>query len=129
MATRKEFRVSLPHKVGKLALVCDALSDRGVNIRTIAGIAAAAPVVAIVTEQDDQTRKVLQELDLKFQEVELLSIKLVNKPGEIANLANKLAEANVNIESIYLSSESKGDEGEISFTVDNFQKAKEALGL
>jgi len=129
MPTRKEFRVSLPHKTGKLALVCDALSHRGVNIRTIAGIAAAAPVIAIVTEQDAQTRKVLQELDLKFQEVELLSIKLFNKPGEIANLANKLAEAGVNIESIYLSAESKGDEGEISFTVDNPKKAREALGL
>lgn len=129
MAERIEFRVYLPHKVGQLALMCDALYQEGVNIRTIAGIAVDSPMIALVTEHKQKTKGVLQDLNLKFTEHELLSISLFNKPGEIANLANLLAGADVSIESIYLSSETGEEQGEISFTVDNVDKAREALGI
>jgi hypothetical protein len=127
MKNRIEFRVYLPHQVGQLALMCDTLSKQGVNIRTLAGIAAAAPLLAMVTDQEDKTREVLEDLKLDFSEEELLSIKISNSPGEIANFANLLAGAGVNIESIYLNAETGVGESEVSFTVDDSAKAKELL--
>jgi hypothetical protein len=129
MAERIEFRVYLPHRIGQLALMCDALYQASVNVRTIAGIAVDSPLIALVTEQENKTKEVLEELHLKYTEHELLSISLFNKPGEIANLANLLAGANVSIESIYLSSETGEEQGEISFTVNDIEKARAALGI
>jgi hypothetical protein len=129
MTAKIEFRVYLPHRVGQLALMCDSLYQAGVNIRAVAGIAVDSPLIALVTEQVEETRTVLQELHLKFEEQELLSVSLFNKPGEIANLTNLLAGAEVNIESIYLSTETGEEKGELSFTVDNVDKARKALGI
>jgi hypothetical protein len=129
MADKTEFRVYLPHKVGQLALMCDGMYQAGVNIRTVAGIAVDSPLIALVVDEEDKARSVLHELNLKFEEHELLSISLFNMPGEIANLTRLLAGAGVNIESIYLSTETGEEKGEISFTVDDSDKAREALGI
>ncbi len=127
MAERKEFRILLPDQPGQLARVCEALSQRKVNIRTVAGIAGAT-LLAVVTEQEDHTRAVFQELGLNFHEVELLTIKLVDRPGELATFAKKLSDANINIESIYILRTS-ADEVEIAFTVSDMDRARQVLGL
>ncbi len=127
MAERKEFRILLPDQPGQLARVCEALSQRKVNIRTVAGIAGAT-LLAVVTEQEDHTRAAFQELGLNFHEVELLTIKLVDRPGELATFAKKLSDANINIESIYILRTS-ADEVEIAFTVSDMDRARQVLGL
>jgi len=128
MVGKKEFRISLPNQPGQLALVGETLGRRGVNILTVAAIGAANPVIALVTGQVDQTREALQELGLSFQEVELLSVKLPHRPGELGIFAKKLGDTNINIESIYLLGESDG-EAELAFTVSDMARAKQVLGL
>lgn len=127
MSSTKEFRISLHNESGQLARVCEALSQRKVNIRTIAGI-AGANLLAMVTDHEDQTREAFQKLDLKFEEVEFLTYKLVDKPGTLAIFAKKLADANINIESIYRLGVT-AQEVEIAFTVSDRDKAKQVLGL
>ncbi len=127
MASRKEFRILLPNQPGQLVRVCEALSKRNVNIRTVAGIAGAT-LLAIVTAQEDQTRAAFKELGLSFHEKELLTVNLVDRPGELATLAKKLADNNINIESIYVLRAS-ASEVEIAFTVNDLEKAKQVLGM
>ena len=124
MMEKKEFRVSLPNEPGQLARLGETLGQRGVNILTVAAIGAANPVIALVTDQVDKTKEALQEMGLSFQEVDLLAIKLPNRPGELGIFAKKLGDANINIESIYLLGE-----GEVVFTVSDIAKAKQVLGL
>jgi len=128
MREMKEFRISLPSEPGQLGRVGEALGRRGVNIMTVAAIGAANPVVALVTDQDDKTREVLGELGLSFKEVELQTVKLPHRPGELGNFAKKMGDANINIKSIYLLEESEG-EVRIAFTVSDLAKAKQELGL
>ncbi|KPL14360.1 hypothetical protein AMJ74_03565 [candidate division WOR_3 bacterium SM1_77] len=127
MSSTKEFRISLPNQPGQLVRVCEALSQRNVNIRTIAGIAGTNRL-AMVTDQEDPTKEVLQKLGLSFEEVELLTVRLVDKPGTLAGFARKLADANINIESIYRLGVT-ADGVEVAFTVSDIDKAKPVLGL
>lgn len=124
----KEFRLSLPNQPGELAKVAEALGQSGINLLAIAGIGAATPVLALVTEQEDQTRNVLQGLGISFQEEELLTVKVPDRPGELGKMARKLGDAQVNIDSIYLLSKAAG-EAELAFTVSDLAQAKQLLGL
>ena len=124
----KEFRVFLPNEPGQLANVGEALSKQGVNILTVAAIGAVNPAVALVVDQDDKARVVLEELNLSFEEVELLTLNVPNRPGELSNFAKKLGDANINIESIYLL-EASGEEAKVALTVSDALRAKEVLGI
>jgi hypothetical protein len=128
MEKRTEFKILLPNEPGQLARVAEALGNRQINIITIAAIGVANPQVVLVTVQEDETREILKKLGLSFQEAELLSVKMPNVPGELGIFAKKLADANINIESMYLLEESFG-EVRIGFTVDDLDKAKQELGL
>ncbi|MFQ6108758.1 MAG: ACT domain-containing protein [Candidatus Aminicenantales bacterium] len=128
MDEKREFRMSLPNEPGQLARVAGALGSRGINIVTVAAIGAANPVVSIVTDQEEQTREVLKELDVSFEEIELLTAKLPHKPGELGRLAKNLGDAGINIDSIYLLEESLG-EVKIAFTVSDLAKARDILSL
>jgi hypothetical protein len=128
MANRKDFRISLPNEPGQLARVCEALSARGVNIKSLAGIAATPPVLAIITDNEEDTKEALEELGLTYVQDELLIVRLSNIPGEIATISRKFADAGINIESIYMMREI-GEEGEIAITVSDFEKAKKILEL
>jgi hypothetical protein len=117
----------VPNDPGQLARVGEALGNRDINIMTVAAIGAANPVIAIVTDQEDKTGDILEELGLSFQEIDLLTVKLLHSPGELGTFAKKLGDANVNIESIYLLEESAG-EVKIAFTVNDLSKAEEVIG-
>jgi len=124
----KEFRVLLPNEPGQLAHVGEALSRRGVNILTVAAIGAANPAVALVADKEDMARGVLEELGLGFEEVELLTLNVPNRPGELSTFAKKLGDAKINIESIYLL-EASGEEAKVALTVNDAARAREVLGI
>jgi len=126
----KEFRVEVPNRPGELARVAEALGQRGVNLLTVAGIGAgaASPVLALVADKEAEARVTLQDLGVSFREVELLTVKVPDRPGELGKLARQLGDAQVNIDSIYLLSKGAG-EAELALTVSDPAKAKQVLGL
>jgi len=128
MEKKKEFRITLPNEPGQLARVCEALVDCGVNILSVAAIGAVNPVVALVADQEDKTRDALEEMNLSFQEMELLTVELPHRPGELGAFTKKMGDANINIDSIYLLWESSG-EVKVALTVSDLTKAKQELGL
>ena len=130
MNITREFRLTLPNEPGELARVCESLAKYEVNIRSIAGIAGKPPVIAITTEQEHDARIALKELGLEFQELELIIKKLTDVPGELAFFTRKLADAKINVESIYMLGELAG-EGKIGLTVtvSDIDKAKKLLAL
>jgi len=51
-----EFRVHVPDRPGQLALVSEALSQKLVNIRSVAGVGSAGPVITFITDNDGRAR-------------------------------------------------------------------------
>jgi len=123
-----EFRVHVPDRPGQLALVSEALSRKLVNIRSVAGVGAAGPVITFITDNDEQARGVLHELGLKFEEAEVLSVTLSDRPGELARVAHKLAKAGINVDSIHVLRAGTG-ETEVALTVSDPEGAMQVLGL
>lgn len=124
----KEFRVQIPNKPGKLAQVTESLAEKGVNLRSIAGVDAIGTAVAFVPDRDDFARQALDELGFQFKETELLTVTLRDEPGQLLDVARRLGDAQVNIDSVYLLTRA-GDEVELGLTVSDPDQAGRALGI
>jgi len=123
----KEFDVYVQNKPGELAKVCELLGNNGVNIRAISSERAHdRPLIRIVTDDEATTRNALARSGIQFDLKDVISIRIPDRPGELAKAARRLAKGMVNVESIYI----LGKEGamtDIVLTVDNPRKAQELL--
>lgn len=124
----KEFRVQVPNRPGKLAEVTGALAQQGVNLRSIAGVDAIGTAVAFAVDREEPAREVLEGLEFQFTEKDMLAVTLDDEPGRLHEVATKLGEAGVNVDSVYLLTRA-GDEVELGLTVDSPEQARQVLGL
>lgn len=124
----REFKVSLSNRPGELANLAELLGNKGINIASVAGVSEGekSSVVALITEDVGSTRDALRAERFQFEEEELLSVDLEDKPGELAAVARKLGDAKVNIESLYLLDKREGSV-QLALEVDNKEKAEGVL--
>ncbi len=102
MPTTKELNIRLPDQPGTLGKVCRALADRKVNIVAFQSIPLEGEsLVRFVVNDPATAKQVLDSERLSHTETEVAQIKLRNRPGELANAASKLGEANININYAY----------------------------
>ena len=120
--------MALPDEAGQLARVSREFANRGINIQTMCAIGRAAPNVAIVTEQIIETRMMLDEMEIPYTVSELLTLVMPDRPGSLADFAERLGNSGVNITSIYVLSRFRGDT-ELAFSVDDMEKARATLNL
>lgn len=127
----KEFRIILPNRPGKLADLMELLGEKGVNIQSVAQITEAdTAVVAIIPYNVRRARDVLKEGKIKFEEADIVFIDMQDEPGQLGKATRTIADAGVNIESIYLLGKvGRGESSRVQFgfRVDNLEKAEAAL--
>jgi len=123
----KEFKVFVADKPGELARVTEALASAAVNIRAIASESKHdTSFLRVVTSDVQTTEKALQNAGLKFQLDDILDVELIDRPGELAKIARRLARAGINVHSIYILG-SKNGRTELALTVDNPERARTTL--
>jgi hypothetical protein len=121
------FIIELEDRPGTLADIADAIAEKGINIGGVAGATGAGGgAIALVTNDEAGTRSVLDGAGTRYREVALATASLENKPGVLAEVARKLANAGVNIEAIFPTGMEAG-KITIAFGVDNIEAAKSAL--
>ena len=99
----KEFSVTLANKPGQLATLAGQLADAGVHIESLAAIGAnGETLVRFMPDDADAARRVLTGAGVVFEERPILDTFLPDEPGALAAVAKRLADAGVNIDSIYL---------------------------
>ena len=125
-----EFSMELPDEPGQLARVSEALAAANINILTICAIGRVAPNVALVPEHVPQTKAVLDKLGIEYIASPLLSMVMPDEAGSLAKFSRRLADAGVNINSIYILTKfnDRGD-AELVFSVDDVDKARQTLNL
>ncbi|HEY5595946.1 MAG TPA: hypothetical protein VIL47_01610 [Candidatus Bipolaricaulota bacterium] len=124
----KEFRIKMLNRPGELDRLTHALAGTKVNIKALAAVVSSPqPLIGIVGDEDAKVREALEKGGYAFEEHDLVMISMPDQPGELARVTRKLADALVNIESVYLIAKA-GMEVQFGLTVDNMQKAKHALG-
>jgi len=123
----KEFDVYVQNKPGELAKVCEMLGNHGVNIKAIASERGnARPMIRIVTDDETTAKSALVRSGISYDLRDVIAVKMTDRPGELGKIARKLAKAMVNVDSIYIIGKDGGTT-DIAFTVDNIQKAEDAL--
>ncbi len=124
----QEFNVSLKDKPGELASVASAVGDNGINILGCVGMGRATASVTMVTDDEEATAKVLEDMGRDFDANELILTTLPNKPGALADMATSLSDEGINIISFYIM-KMELDVADVALTTDNPSKTKEILGI
>src|SRR5690606_31562396 len=101
--------VEVENEPGALARVAAAISDAGVNISaaTCTGAAQRAELHILVPHAE-AARHALAISNLAVtREREVVVIEAQDRPGELADLARKVAEAGVNIDLVYVATRTR----------------------
>jgi len=102
MPITKEFIVLLEDRPSMLGRVCLALADREVNILALQSFTIGGKMVTrLILDNPQVAKTVLNSQQLTFVEAEIVLAKIQHRPGEIARLASRLGEANININYAY----------------------------
>ncbi len=124
----REFSVTLTNKPGQLAALAGRLANAGVHIESLAAIGTdGESLVRFMPDDADAARQVLTGAGVHFEERPVLDTFLPDEPGALAAMAERLAEAGVNIDSIYLL-HSNAEGLHFAVTVDDPELARAELG-
>ncbi len=123
----KDCAIRLTNHPGDFARVAQALARRGVNIKALAGLTIGGEATVRVLPDDiAAARGALEAAAIRFSEGEVHVVLLENKAGVLADVTNRLGDAGVNLEAVYLTGIS--DElVEVAFVGDDPKKVKKIL--
>src|SRR4051812_28152625 len=121
------FMIELADKPGALADVAEAIAAKGVNIVSVSGSTCGdMGRIAVATDDNANTRAALSDLGVTFEQKEITTTALPNRPGALAKAARQLASKGVNIESVMLMG-MRGDDIEVRFVTADPVVARDAL--
>jgi hypothetical protein len=122
-----QFVVQLKNQPGAMAILAEALADRGVDLRAIGGGGIGDSGHVIMTTADDETTKrVLDDGGYVYVEGESILAEVDDRPGGMARIARALADAGVNIYG-HLFLGRWGDRAMFAFVVDKPDVARPIL--
>ena len=125
MATH--FTIRLKNEPGALGKLAARLGQHGIDIRTIgAGAVGTYGCAVLSTNNDAGTRDVLRRGRYTYVEGEALNVGVEDRPGALAQLTRRLADAGVNITGLVLLARHQG-KAEIAITVDEVDVARRVL--
>lgn len=123
----RDFAIRLSDRPGELARVATALARYGVNVKSLAALAIdGAAMVHILPDDAEPARAALVENDIDFQEGDVATVLLENRAGEVARVAARLADANVNLRAIYVTG-LVDNLVELAISADDAERARAAL--
>src|SRR5436190_21619278 len=126
--TSTQLAVFLANRPGALARVCEALAKAGVNIHALAtSDTVDHTVVRMVVSDPTKALMLLGEAGVLAIETEVLTIETTSQPGVLAKIAERLAEAEVNIEYAYLAGDRGSEKGLIILRPSDVEKARRVL--
>lgn len=124
----RQFVVQLENRPGELAHLARALATRWIDIVHVACVGTGATACTFLTTSDpDATRDVLRGMGTPFIEGEMVFAEVEDRPGGLAELAERLAAAGVNILAALTVGRHEGIV-EMALSVDDEQRALEVLG-
>ena len=124
----KQLSIFLQNKPGVLAEVCGALSEKKINILGISvSDTVDHAVVRLVVSDPDLAREALESGGALVVESDIAQLDLADSPGILGEVAEKLAEAGVNIEYAYGTAPFDG-KARVYVRVSDSEKAAAALG-
>ncbi len=128
MQLTKQLAIFLDNRPGTLARMCDTLSQAGVNLYAIStSDTVDHSVIRMVVSDYRKALQLFEEHSTLVVEDDVLMVEGDNKPGTLARLCHRLADARVNIEYCYSATCPNAKRGLMILRVSNPQKALKVL--
>ena len=118
--------IHVPNEPGALAKVTTAISDAGVNLAaaTFTGSGDTADL-HILVKHAEATRRVLEPAGLNvIDECEVVVVDAEDRPGVLADLAGRVADAGINLNLVYVATGTR-----VVFGADDIPGLRQALGV
>jgi hypothetical protein len=126
--TVTQLAVFLGNRPGALSRVCTELAAAQINIHALAtSDTIDHAVVRMVVSDPMKSLMILGERGVLALENDVLMIESNNEPGTLAAIADRLANASINIEYAYLASRPNSEQGLMIIRPSNVEKAERAL--
>jgi hypothetical protein len=133
MQTAKQLSVSLVNKPGRLSDMLTALNKGKVNFRALSVMdSGTRGTVRFVPDDSTAATAVLDKLNIRHEESEVLLADVPNQPGAFRKICEHLAAEHLNIDYAYCSfgPGTKGKTGVLAvIKVNDLGKAQRVLGL
>jgi hypothetical protein len=125
MAQLKDLTIELEEKVGSVATAAEALGRAGVNIEGFCGFVVGGKGVGHLLVADaGKARQALQTAGARVTgEQDALVITIQDRPGELGKLTRKIADAGVNLNTVYLATNTR-----VVIAAKELEKARTAVG-
>src|SRR3989449_7982080 len=116
--------MEVPDRPGELAKLTAILGEAGINIDAIgAESAGGRSYVSLIVNQPMQAREAIMKSGYTCSTRTVLVVRLVDKPGGLAALARKLADAGIDVVSaIHLGT--VGRHAQLALGADNLERAR-----
>lgn len=123
----KQFSVFMPNRPGALSSLVKLFAERGINILGLASeVRDDSGLVRIAASGQDDVASLLSQAGFASVETSVLAIELENKPGQLHRVTKALAEAKINITTVYATT-GNGHPVRVLIAVENTDKARRLL--
>jgi len=122
-----EIAMNIENRVGSLAEITRILAEARVNVTGLTlGRHPDKMNLRLVVDDPELAIQALGRHGLEARRMEVISIRVKNTPGAIADAAGRLAKNGINVEAVFLSAKSsKGVD--LILQVDDVERARAAL--
>jgi hypothetical protein len=124
-----QITVTLQNKPGTLAQLCSTLRDARVNISAVvASEIRGRGKVRLLVDSPDKAKDALKAAKIRFSEEEAIAIELDNRRGALGEVAEKLAQAKINIKYAYATTSEGSTKATVILAVPDVAKALGVIG-
>lgn len=124
----EQLSVFLENRSGQMALFCSSLAEAGVNVLAVTvADTVEHGLVRIVSDDADQVCEVITANGFNCLRAEVLAMEVPNRRGALAEISNRLAKAEVNIQYLYGSLRPEDEKGVLILRVLDIDAAEQAL--
>jgi hypothetical protein len=128
MQITKQLALFLDNRPGTLARVCDVLKEARINIYALSiSDTVDHSVIRMVVSDPNKALLLFEEHNAMVVDDDVLMIEGLNRPGSLAAIAHRLADAGINIEYAYCATEPKARHGLLILRVSNPARAMKVL--
>lgn len=122
-----EFTIHLANRPGQLAGLAKMMAEAGVNIEALAAFGLHdTGVVRLLVNDPVRARTVIVDGGLEAEERRVVTTVLPHEPGALAELTQSLADADINIDGLYVL-RSHNDHLELALAVGDPETAESIL--
>ena len=128
ISIQPQLSIFLDNRPGTVARACQALAKEGIHILALSISDTVDPaVVRMVVSDVRKALDVLTKLHVTIHERQVVVMDVPNRPGELARIAEQLAEAGINIEYAYCASSQGQATGTMVLRTNDLEGAIDAL--